>query len=92
MYLVTGYDATHECRDDQLCAVFKAGIYGAVHGVQSIWEANSTKEKLGFLLVDAKNVFHKIIESEYCERSSIYGCLEPVLFSTAIVTTPLLLL
>ena len=42
---VTGYEATHTCRDDQLCTGSKAGIDGAVHGVIYIWEDNSTDEK-----------------------------------------------
>ena len=39
---VTVYDATHACRNDQLCAVLKYGIEGEVNGVQSIWEDNLT--------------------------------------------------
>ena len=35
-------EATHKFNDGQLCTVLKAGIDGAVHGVQSIWDTNST--------------------------------------------------
>ena len=48
---VTGPEDTHTCKDDQLCAVLKVGINGTVHGVQSIWDANSTKENWGFYLL-----------------------------------------
>ena len=40
---VTGFELTHACTDGQLCAGSKAEIDRAVHRVQSIWEANSTK-------------------------------------------------
>ena len=39
---VPGYEATYACKDGQLCAGFKDGINGAVHGVKSIWGANTT--------------------------------------------------
>ena len=48
------------CQDDQLCAGLKAGIYGAIHGVQSLLDKNSSTEEWGFLLVDAKNAFNEI--------------------------------
>ena len=35
-------ESTMACRDDQLCAEFKAGIDGAVHGVQALWDENLT--------------------------------------------------
>ena len=38
-----GPEATHACKYDQSCMVMKAVFSGAVHGFQSIWEANSTK-------------------------------------------------
>ena len=41
---VMGYEATHRFRDDQMCARLKTGIYGVIHGVQSIWEVNLTEE------------------------------------------------
>ena len=34
---ITGSEATHACRDDQICAGLKAVINGLVHGAQSIW-------------------------------------------------------
>ena len=33
---VTGYEATHTCRDDHLCVISKAGIDRALHRVQYI--------------------------------------------------------
>ena len=35
---VTVQEATMACQDDQLCAGFKVGIYGVVHGFQAIWD------------------------------------------------------
>ena len=35
-------------------------MYETVHRVKYIWDANSTKENWGFLLVDEKNVFNGI--------------------------------
>ena len=49
---VTGPEATNEYQDDQLCAILKAVIGVAAHGVQSIWDANSSTENWGFLLVN----------------------------------------
>ena len=46
---VTGSDATHVWRDDQLCAILKEGIDGALNGVQYIWEDSSTEENWIFL-------------------------------------------
>ena len=48
------------CQDDKICAGLKAGVDGAVHGVQAIWDENLTMEDLIFLLVDAKNAFNEI--------------------------------
>ena len=42
-------------KDDQLCDRLKAGINGAIHGVQALWEENLSTEEWVFLLVDAKN-------------------------------------
>ena len=39
-FMVT--EATMEYQDDQLSARLKAGINGAVHGVQTIWGENLT--------------------------------------------------
>ena len=57
---VTGPEATMTCQGDQLCAGLKAGIDGVIHGVQALWDENSTTENWGFLLVDAKNAFNEI--------------------------------
>ena len=48
------------CQDNHLCARLKARIYGAVHGVQAIWDENWTTEDWGLLIVDAKNTFSNI--------------------------------
>ena len=56
---VTGSEATHACKGNQLCVGFKSGTDGEVHKVQYIWEANSNNENWGFLPVDADNTFNK---------------------------------
>ena len=53
---VTVPESTHTCKYDQLYEGFRTGIDKALQGVQSIWEANSTNENCGFLLIDAKNL------------------------------------
>ena len=58
----TGPEATNECQDDQLCAGLKAGIDGDVHGVQNIWDANSSTEDWGFMLEYKKTCLMKLIE------------------------------
>ena len=45
---VTGPEAIMTCQDDQLCAGLKAGIYGAIHGVQALWGENLSTEEWGF--------------------------------------------
>ena len=45
---VTGPEATMVCQDDQLCAGLKAGIDGAVHGVQSLSDKNASTKEWGF--------------------------------------------
>ena len=60
MLNVTGNEATHTCKDTNLCVGLKAVIYGAVHGVQYIWDANYTEENWGFLLVDININFNEI--------------------------------
>ena len=57
---VTGYDATHTCRDDQICSVLKEGIDGTINGVQYILEDNLTEKNWVFKLVDANNAFNEI--------------------------------
>ena len=60
MLKVTGTEATMEYQDDQLRDQLKAGINGAIHSVQYIWDKNLTTEDWVFLLVDAKNTFSEI--------------------------------
>ena len=45
-----GPEATNMCQYDQLCSRLKAGIGGAVHGVQYIWDANSSTKIAYFFL------------------------------------------
>ena len=45
---VTGPGETMACQDDQLCAGLKAGIYGAIHRVQALWEENPSTEEYFF--------------------------------------------
>ena len=52
-------EATMVCQDDQLCARLKAGIYGAIHGAQALWDGKSSTKELDFLLVDANNTFNE---------------------------------
>ena len=53
-------ETTMVCQDDQLCAGLKAGIYGAIHGVQALCNENSSTKEWGFFHVDAKNAFNEI--------------------------------
>ena len=57
---IMGPEATHACKYDYICLGLKAGIDGVVHGVQYIWDNNSTKENWVFLLFDSENVFNNI--------------------------------
>ena len=57
---VTGSEETMECQYEQLCTRIKAGIDGVVHGVQYIWDENSTTEDWRFLHLDANNTFSEI--------------------------------
>ena len=57
---VTLPEATHVCKDENICAVLKAGIYWKVQRFQSIWDTNSTKENCSFLRVDVNNAFKEI--------------------------------
>ena len=70
---VTGPAATHGCKDGDICAVFKADIYGVVHRATYIWDASSTEENWGFLLIDKKKPLIRLIESECCGQFVIYG-------------------
>ena len=62
VFKVTGSEATMEYQYDQMRAVLKARIDGAIHGVQALWDENSATEDWGFLLVDANNLFNEIIQ------------------------------
>ena len=45
---VTGPEATMGCKNDQLCDGLKAGINGAIHGVQAILDENLSTEEWFF--------------------------------------------
>ena len=53
-------ESTMDCQGEQLCERLKAGIDGAIHGVQALLDENLTTEEWGFFLVDAKNAFNEI--------------------------------
>ena len=55
---VTVPKAAMACQDDHLCAGLKAKIDGAAHGVQDIWDENTTTEDWVFLIVDANISFN----------------------------------
>ena len=57
---VTGLEANMVCQDDLMCAGLKAGIDGAIHGVQALRDEKLSIEEWVFLLVDAKNAFNEI--------------------------------
>ena len=78
---VTGSNATHTCRDDQLCAIFKEEIDGAVNGVQSIWEDNLTEENWFFYLLMQITRLERSIKSECCGHFTIYDHLELIFFN-----------
>ena len=52
---VMGPEAIMACQDDHLCAGLKAGIDGAIYGVQDFWDEKYSTEEWIFLLLDAKN-------------------------------------
>ena len=53
---VTGPESTKVCQDEHICARLKAGIDGAIHGVQFIWDNKLTTEDWGFVIVDTKTL------------------------------------
>ena len=54
--------ATNACQDDHICARLKARIYGAVHGVKSIWNTNFS-HKIG--------VFHLLAQKK-CSKNKLH--------------------
>ena len=57
--LVTKVDAEHLCGVSQLCAGLGAGIEGAIHAINEIFDDNS-KDGWGVLMVDARNAFNSL--------------------------------
>jgi hypothetical protein len=54
------------CGADQLCSGLKAGIEGAIHASQVVWDQHSNKERWGFLLIDAQNSFNECKIGQSC--------------------------
>ena len=65
---VTGPEAIMACQDDQLCARLKAGIDGAINGVQSLWYENSSTEECFFNSYTQGKRSTGLIASEFCGR------------------------
>jgi hypothetical protein len=59
LLLVAGSEAKEACGIDQLCAGLEAGIEGAIHAMQNLWDLHQQEEEWGFLLIDAKNAFNE---------------------------------
>ena len=57
--MVTRYDVEEVCGIDQLCAGMRAGIEGAVHAINDLFDEHSN-DGWGVLLVDAANAFNSI--------------------------------
>ena len=56
---VAGGQAKDACGTSQLCAGLEAGIEGAVHAVNALWDVHQHDDDWGFLLVDARNTFNE---------------------------------
>ena len=57
---ITGPESTTVCQGDHICAVLKAGIDGAVHRVQDIWDDNFSTDNWVFLIVGTEKDFNEI--------------------------------
>ena len=55
--LVTRFDAEEVCVVTQLCALTSAGIEGAVHALNELFEENR-EDGCGVLIMDAANAFN----------------------------------
>ena len=47
VHKVTGPEATMVCQYYQMCAGLKEVIDGAIHGIQALWDENSSTEEWG---------------------------------------------
>ena len=82
---ITGPEATHACKDDQLCTGLKVVIGGAVHGV-NLFGTLALPRKIGvFYLFTQRTPLMRSIKLECCGRFAIYGRLDLVLFLNAFV-------
>ena len=59
-----GAEAKNACDTDQLYAGLEAGIEGGMHDIDMEWELREQDEDWGFLLVDARNAFDKLIRKQ----------------------------
>ena len=57
---VAGPEATQACGIDQLCSGLQAGVEGAVHAMQHVWDVHHQEEQWGFFLIDASNAFNEL--------------------------------
>ena len=56
---ITGDDVTEACGVQQLCGGLSAGIEGAVHAMNALFDEKALPHShWGFLLIDAKNAFN----------------------------------
>ena len=68
-----GIEATNMCQYDHIYSWLKAGIDGAIHGVQAIWNSKPLTEIWVILIVNAKMHSTKSITLEFCGQFAIYG-------------------
>ena len=59
--LATRADVEEVCGTDQLCSGLRAGMEGAIHTVEELFDINCDAG-WGLLLVDAKNAFNSLKE------------------------------
>ena len=79
-------EATNMCQYYQICASYKMGIYGAIHGVQDILTLPCPLQVEVFLLVDRKTVCNEINQIRMLSRVfQLYSSGAHFVFFTIIV-------